>query len=595
MYTLPFQNKIILPISIEKIFTLVFLVLVFSFFLINLIRLQILEGEINLAQSIKNANEEEIILAPRGKIYSSDLKILAFDEKIYEVGFLDTIEDEKEIPCLGSKSQSIENKKYLISDEEMKECQEDGVEFDFVDEKYKRVYLDSEVFSNVIGYVGFPNEEEIKFDGIHNLSRIGRTGLEKYYDSYLKGVEGKKLEVSRFDGSVDSFIVSSPVAGNDLYTSIDSRWQTLLYRELQKLHEKGGGIGGSAVVVNAKTGEIKALVSFPGYDSNMFVNGITQEEYNSLLGDVRTPLLNKAISLQASPGSAFKPIIAIIALDLGLIDPDDYYESKGCEFIDPEIEFCEADRKVLGNVNLYTAISRSSNLYFCHLARTFDNTFGSGVGVQYLLEGTDKFFVGKETGIDLFGEESGSMSTPEYIQKTQNRSWSVGDMCNTAIGQGDVLVTPLQMSNFISSIKNGGLILRPFIVDEILDSSGQKVFKNILNINNDLLVSSDVLEKVEKGMRNTVLDEKGSGRLLRSENGNIILKTGSADTSEVLTDGSLRTGAHSWVVGVFEYESELYSFAVIDQFGGRGYQTVPVVGNLVSCIYDNFSDDCIKY
>ncbi|MBD3362109.1 hypothetical protein GF362_00125 [Candidatus Dojkabacteria bacterium] len=600
--------------SFIKLFYVAISCLIIGILLSNLYSLQILHGNENLEQAVENTYSKKIVQAPRGGIFDKNLKSLAQNETYYaisldlsklkggdldeileQIGKVDGLENE-DIKARIEEGKGKDTIEILdrITKEHFDQLVDVLAEFASVTflEKSIRKYNYGEISSHVIGYIGEANESEIENEGLQPHSYIGKDGIERFYDRYLRGRDGEIINIKRLDGSLDTFKTASEEPGARVVLTIDIVWQKYLYEILKNSIKEEKIFGGSAVIMESDTGKVISMVSYPSYDSNLFSQGIGITEFNSLIDDPRTPLLNRSIAIQAAPGSTFKPLIATAALGHDVVNPEVYYYSAGCEKIDETHTFCEADGRVLGDVNMYTGIARSSNLYFCHIGKEFNKKFGFENGIQYIVEYTDRFGIGEETGIDLWGEVPGNMSTPEYIQKTQDRDWYVGDMCNTVIGQGAVSVTPIRMVVAIASLVNGGNVMRPYLVEKIENTSGNIVYENFSEKKHTLELTPEELQVINDGMRKAVTDSQGSARYLNSIEGGFRAKTGSADASERLNNGEIIDGAHSWVVGTFTYNGTDYSFVVFRQYGGRGYKSVPIVGDFVRCLYSDFKDGC---
>jgi penicillin-binding protein 2 len=249
------------------------------------------------------------------------------------------------------------------------------------------------------------------------------------------------------------------------------------------------------------------------------------------------------------------------------------------------IKFCEADKGYIGWVNVKEALARSSNIFFC---KTMID-LRKAVGYKYYYDIAKSYGIGNETGIDLIGEASGILPSEDYKKTITTEPWYVGDECNTVIGQGYVTVTPLQMTVAISAIMNGGEVLKPQILKKIVDQNGVIVLDTEKQVTRNLNISQKTLDIIKKGLRMGVT--AGTAGPLNFVPGNSVGKTGSSDASEIIL-GKVYSGAHSWVMGCFDYQGENYCFTVMQQLGGRGYKTVPVMKKFINCVYNNFQNNC---
>lgn len=597
MYILPGEQRIPDDDYLVRTGLVLLLAGIFSLFIYWVYVLQIADGEKYFAMSIDNAYNEKVILSKRADILTADGVVIGFSDEVYVLDTLKVEQSEVEGIAKACKPFDMSSSKDLIFDEEsyqncITETNVDPLSFT---RKYIRRYSFGDVFAPITGYVSQPNQADLD-RGVSRENVVGRDGLERYYEDLLNGEDGVGLEINRFDGSREFVVLQNPIDGQDLYTNVYSKWQINLYNILKNVVDTNKSLSGSALIIESESGKVRAMVNYPSFDPNSFSNGISEQEYSKLSTNPALPLLNKILGIRLAPGSTFKPVVSEIGFQNGLINEYEEYYSAGCEYIDKNIQFCEADKKVLGNVNFFNAISRSSNLYFCNLAKKFKDIDGSSLtGAEYLFEGLDRYEIDKLTGIDLYGEIAGVLPSPEVIQSRENRLWGIGDMCNTFIGQGDLLVTPLRMGTIVGSFVNGGRIMKPNILDYSKGENGEIKYINVASEIGKIGSSPDILDKINRAMTSTLEDDMGTGRALQSIGVDIKLKTGSADATEKLIDGTVRKGAHSWVVGTFKYEDIDYSFVVVQQFGGRGYQSIPIVGGFVNCLKNDFVEGCEKY
>jgi penicillin-binding protein 2 len=583
-----------------------------------LFSMQFTLGENYYLASVSNNFSKKIILPQRGEIFDVDGKLLAENLIEYEILLGGSLLSEDDFRNFISKIKQEE--KFLDNLQNTNELAlkdqkivERGMHAGFVvlenltqeeyDDFFKkfgevkgligietplRVYKYPYEFAHVVGYLGS--------SGLTGLELAGKSGVEQFYDDIMRGKAGERYVYKSNDGAYAENLSRRSSKGDSLYLTIDSDWQLLLYNLMNKEMDRSGAYGGAAVIVESGTGEVQAMVSLPSFDNNNFNKGVSIKDFERLSKDIRKPMLNKALSVNISPGSTIKPFVALFALKDKVIDPTYEYESKGCEDLGTDITFCEADSKVLGNVGLSASIFKSSNLYYCSIARRYEEVF-EGQGIQYLLDDFDSIGFLEKSGIDLSGEVAGTLPSPERIQRSQGRNWSNGDSCNMVIGQGDLTISPIKLSMLASFIDNSGVIYQPYIVKKAVDEKGDITIENFpvekLQIEMEGVEYFDLLKRA---MRKTVDEVNGSAHSLRDIDMDLRIKTGSADAKEILTDGRVIDGAHSWVMGSFQYENKNYSFAMVQLYGGRGYQTLPVVGNFLNCISsDTEYPNCIKY
>lgn len=587
----------------------------FCFLFISTFQLQIIEGSRNYLIATRTSTSQTKQLAPRGLIFDSNGSRLAYNIPSYSLYIkpkeFNTDNYQTEINeiagFIGTEGSSLwETYKSKVYDENntIQNVERVTLKSDLTFDQYfallshqeeypglyllvepVRKYEYSPYFSNILGYIGDPNQEDIK-NNIYSESQVGRVGIEKYYDSYLRGIEGLSvIQKELVSGKENNSDVIDPKSGDNLYLSIDSTWQVMLSKILTQQTETVKAFAGAGVILNSKTGEIKAMVTVPTYDSNLFARGISANDYNALITNPKQPLFNRPLSMQLPPGSVMKIFGAAAGLESGVTTEDAEKLSDRCMDLPGGIKLCEADLGYIGWVNVKEALARSSNIFFC---KTMID-IRKAVGYKYYYDIANSFGIGNKTGIDLYGESSGVLPSADYKKTITSEPWYVGDECNTVIGQGYVTVTPLQMTVAISAIVNGGEVLKPQILDKIVDQNGNTVVNKEKEVVRNLNISQKTLDIIKKGLRMGVT--AGTAGPLNSVPGNSIGKTGSSDASEEIM-GKIYSGAHSWVIGCFDYQGENYCFTVMQQLGGRGYKTVPVMKKFINCVYNNFQNNC---
>lgn len=592
-----------------------FIFLIFLFLITGLFQMQFLQGRQNLLAATRTSQNVSLVLPQRGVIYDANGNVLAYNAPTYSVyadKTLIAVENEREI--FSQLADLIDYDVELLLDIYRTELFTLGegeklililsginsdTYFDLIDNLDKlgsftiqndsqRRYSDPEYFSHIIGYIGKPSENELS-DQVFTVSKVGKLGVEKVYDDYLRGKVGKKVEQRQYLEDIESsFISENKVDGANLHLTIDSRWQKKLSDIMEESLVQVEGFASAGIIMDSNNGEIKAMVGIPGYDNNLFSDGIKNEQYQKFLEDDKTPLLNRPIALQLPSGSIFKVIGASAALESGVINRNTIIKSEGCLELSTGIIFCEADKKVLGNLNVIQALSQSSNLFFCKVAISLNR---DADGIYTTLKYAEDYGLGSKTGIDLYGEQVGSLPSPELKKKLFNENWYLGDDCNSMIGQGLLTVTPIQMVVVASAINNGGEVLKPHVLDRIVSQENEVLTEVQKEVIRKINVSESNLDIIKEGMRSAA--KEGSGSVLKDLDGEIIIKTGSADASEVI-NGKVYSGAHSWIMGCFSHEGGENCFVVIQQWAGRGYQTVPVIKKFINCVQKDFSPNCEK-
>lgn len=590
----------------RALFIWVLIFFIIGFLFINIFDLQIVKGEESLIQARNISQKEDIIRASRGVIYDANGNVLAKNIPAYSVYILpDEIKKEDELQTIEKLAEILgEDSEKMFRTYQASTYKKDGsrtdqakitISNDIDYEQYLSILIDQDALtgvytsetplrsypygslvSHVVGYTSDINEEEVVETGLDPNSNIGKEGIEKSYDQELRGKDGKSIETRDiFRDTTQEYVSESPSSGNNLVLTVDIDWQKKLEALLINRVDEVNGFAGVVIVMETNTGDIKALVNYPSYDNNEFARGISADEFEKLSTNEATPLIDRAISLQLPTGSTFKPMVAAAALQEGVITPYTTYES-GCVEL-PLYKLCEADNAYLGTMTVVEGIGRSSNVFFCKTGLAMTE---KADGIRTLMKYTDQFGIGKKTGIDLPGEQSGTMASPELKEELQGEPWYLADICNTVIGQGLVTATPIQMVTMISAIGNGGIIYKPNLVDRIENQSNQIVEDIEPQKVREVNVSKENLATIRKGMEYAVNGNRGSAWLLRGLPGKPYAKTGSADAVEY-RNGEKVDGAHSWAIGGFEYAGTDYSFVVHIQEGGRGWQSVPVIADFI--------------
>ncbi|MEK7494671.1 MAG: penicillin-binding transpeptidase domain-containing protein, partial [Patescibacteria group bacterium] len=307
-----------------------------------------------------------------------------------------------------------------------------------------REYIDSTIFSHVLGYEGkIKKEELIDHPDYLMTDSIGKLGIEKTYEQYLRGKHGfQRAEVDALGNVKQELGTIPPVAGNDLILNIDADLQKKMYDSLARLLEERGLKQAAAVAIDPRSGAVRALVSLPSFDNNLFARGITTEEYQGLINDPGRPMFNRPVIGEYPPGSTIKPILAVAALTEGTITENTEIESKGGISIG---SFFFGDWKVHGVTDLRRAIAVSSDVYFYSVGGGYGNI--QGLGMEKMKKYESLFGWGEKTGIDLPTESKGLLPDPAWKKERIGERWYIGDDYNSSIGQGYVTTTPLQVLN----------------------------------------------------------------------------------------------------------------------------------------------------
>lgn len=429
---------------------------------------------------------------------------------------------------------------------------------------YNRQYLAGSAFGHVMGYTGKLTETEysaLQSSGYVLNDTVGKSGIEKSYESTLRGTNGyRKIEVD-YRGDEKSLVADvAPVPGDSVHLSIDSNLQNVLYSSLQSIIDERGLPGGSAVAIDPRNGRVLAIVSYPSYDSNAFVGGISQEEYQALITDERQPLFHRAMSGTYPSGSTFKPIVAAAALEEGVVTPNTTVMSTGGITIEGGFTFPDWKAGGHGLTNVLTALAESVNTYF-YLAGGGDNETTTGLGVERITDYARRFGLGATTGIDLPGEADGFLPSTAWKEEFKNEPWYLGDTYHLAIGQGDLLVTPLQVALYTAVFANRGTLYAPSVITSITDHSGAVVETPDPVVRNEQVMSERSIDVVRQGMREAVL--RGTARSLQSLSVTSAGKTGTAQFGS-------GEKTHSWFTAFAPYDSPEIAITVLVEEAGEG-------------------------
>ncbi len=435
----------------------------------------------------------------------------------------------------------------------------------------ERFYHNGETIAHLIGYVGQVSAEEYEAgSGKYQLTDTkGKVGIESVYEDLLRGQPGaKEVEVDASGLERKTYATRAAVAGTRLNLTIDSQLQQVAYEALERAVTDSGGKGGSVVVMRPQDGAIKALLSYPSYDPNVFTSARNSETIANLLADSKYPLFNRSIGGEYAPGSTIKPLVAAAALEEGVITPSTSFMSSGGVYAGAQF-FADWKAGGHGLTNVYKAIAESVNTFFYLVGG--GSTDRLGLGITRLSDYFMRFGLGKLTGIDLAGERSGFVPTPLWKQETFNDRWYRGDTYNVSIGQGNLLVTPLQLAVAYSAIVTDGRLVRPYLIDSVVYPSGEVSPYQSLAAG-EIKLNSDTLEVVRQGMRQTVTS--GSARSLSTLSLPVAGKTGTAQTGTT-------TNTHAWFAGFAPANDPAIVVVVMIEFGGEGSQTaVPVARDI---------------
>lgn len=419
-----------------------------------------------------------------------------------------------------------------------------------------RVYLAEEGLGHVLGYVSYPNEKEMATGKYDPKEYLGRAGIEKVNNDDLLGGRGVQIiEVDAKGQKLSDHIVKKPLPGKELRLSIDHRVQNQFYLAIKQLALDRGFSGGSGAIMDVETGEVLALVSYPDFDSNILSDGKDVETINKYFSDKQNTMLNRAVGGLYTPGSIFKPFVALGALAEKTVDPLKSFVTNGELVIpnpyDKTKKTVFKDWKNNGVVDMRRAIAVSSNVYFYIIGGGFGEQ--KGLGIDNIGRYAKLFGLSQETGIGLPGEEEGVIPSPAWKAETfGGEPWRLGDTYHTSIGQYGVLVTPIQMVRAYAAIANKGRLIQPTLLS---------IKPEQAVIQASVPIDADNFKIIHEGMRRVVLE--GTAQGLNMPNVEIAAKTGTAEL------GITKEKVNSWAVGFWPYNSPRFVFAVAMEKGSR--------------------------
>ncbi|MBR6519303.1 MAG: hypothetical protein IKT63_06500 [Oscillospiraceae bacterium] len=394
----------------------------------------------------------------------------------------------------------------------------------------KRYYEDGTILPHLLGTVGViwaEEYEELKNEGYGMTDTLGKSGLEKLYESYLKGTDGSvQIERNMYGEITDKHIIDPPKEGDTVKLTIDYQLQEelnkILAHQIEVLHQNPSKEWGrdaegiSAVVIDVKTGGILAIANYPSYDLNLY-----SSNYNEYAADKTNPLFNRAVQGLYRPGSVFKCAVALAALQDGVIDEDYRYTCSGVyTYYAPSYMPSCANGKAHGTINVKEALKVSCNCFFFEVGRQ--------LGIDRLNEIANSMGMGIKTGLEV-SERTGVVSNPEYTESLGG-TWHVGNVIQAAIGQMDTALTTVQLATYAATLANEGERLNTHIVDSIVSIDGEVVYKTPVNVLSELPDKNDSYRIVEEGML-MASTEGSASRFLDGLPFGVASKTGTAQVA----------------------------------------------------------------
>lgn len=558
--------------------------------LIRLWDLQIMRGSEMRMLSEQNRIRVKKVVAPRGVIYDRNGKILAetrpsfniyiipedikdFNQTVDGLAQLMNIERDEIIEKLKAASNMpssfpVKIKSDVTMDDvakvEAHRVYLPGVQIQI---EPKRYYNYGKTFAHLIGYVSEISDEELKKKEYKNYSPgdfIGRYGLERSYESFLRGIDGeKRVEVDAMGRKIRTLDIKEPIPGNNLYLNVDLEVQEVIDKALE--NKRGG-----SVVIDTKTGGVIALVSRPAFDPNKFVSGISKEDWQKIALDTRHPLQNRVTQGRYPPGSTFKIVLALKGIEEGLINEKTSFLCRGGMPYGGRVFKCWK-KGGHGGVNIHRAIVESCDVFFYNL--------GLKLGIDRIHEMANIIGLGRKTGIDLPGEKDGLVPSSQWKQRVYKTPWYEGETLSVAIGQGAVWLTPIQLVQLASFVANEGVNYRPQIVKKIVSPEGKIIKTFEPELNASVKLKKDTIRIVKDGMKGVVNEGSGTAYGSRIQHVSMSGKTG---TAQSVGEKGKNLGDHAWFIAFAPSEDPSIAISVLVEYGGHGSSSAAPVAKAVT-------------
>ena len=560
--------------------------------------LQVLKADKYKMLADENRISIRLLPPPRGVIYDRNNEALATNQQNFQALLIpeQTNDAKKTLETLGKLTpltdqettkvlKDIKKQKSFVpttikdslSWEDMAKIQVNAPDLAgvVIDEGLKRSYPYKEELAHFLGYVAAVSDKDKKDAPLLNLPnfRIGKSGIEKSYDKELRGKSGnQKVEVNATGRVIKEIERDEGKAGKDLHTTIDLRLQRYAY-------ELMGEESAAAIVMDIHSGEILTIASAPAFDPNDFNQGISTKKWQELVNNKKKPLINKAISGQYSPGSTFKMIVALAALEAGVITPNTKFYCNGHMDLGNHRFHCWKDEGH-GSLNLEEALQHSCDIFFYEIA--------AKTGIDKIADMARRFGLGEKLGIEIEGEKQGLIPDRNWKIGRYGEAWQKGETLIAGIGQGYVLTTPIQLAIMTSRLANGGnKITAKFVKDNPEDKT-----KNDEEIPEKINISEKHLDVVKRGMYKVINEQGGTafGSRFRFKNQKMSGKTGTTQVRRISMK-ERKTGVleqeelnwlqrnHALFVGYAPHDKPKYSVTVIVEHGGSGSRAAAPIGS----------------
>lgn len=433
-----------------------------------------------------------------------------------------------------------------------------------------RSYRNGKLAAHLLGYIGEVTEKELEdniFPNADSGSLVGQSGIERIYNEFLVGRPGQRLVLVDSRGrEVGPLSELSPVTGGEVRLTLDLNLQSVAEKALE---DKVGAI----VAMDPRDGGILAMASAPSFDPNLFSTRLSHKDWNALLEDPDRPMQNRSIQNSYSPGSIFKIIMAEAGLAEGFLDDNTTVDCKGSAVYYGERKQC-GFKQGHGRIGLEQAIAHSCNIFFYEL--------GQKLGISRIAEHSVLLGLGEKTGVDLPGERSGIVPSPEWKRETRGEPWYPGETISVSIGQGAVSVTPLQILRAVSTVVNGGSVVTPHLL-LYAENSKEELQWPVKRIS----LSESSVRRIREGMWKSVNDG-GTGRNAAIPGIDICGKTGTVQVVSNETKKRFPGSAkdHAWFAGFSSKENPEIAVVVFIEHGGRGSIAATLARDIFKAYYD---------
>jgi len=432
----------------------------------------------------------------------------------------------------------------------------------------ERVYPTSTFAAHLLGYVREVSDDQMKQGRYRRGDMIGQSGLERLLDEHLRGRDGgERIEVDALGRPVQVMRREETDPGAQVITTVDRRIQEAAERAMV-------GRSGAVIVMDPRNGDVLAMTSSPAFELDRLTGNLDKEEWLKVIRDPLTPLMNRALQSQYAPGSVFKVVVAAAGLQEGSLTPMDRMYCNG-EFHLGNWTFKDWKEGGHGHVDTRTALIHSCNIFFYQA--------GLKVGPAAIARYSEAFGLGSPSGIDLGGEKAGLVPFLDGRRRIDGRKWQAGDTVNMSIGQGQVLVTPMQVARMMSAVANGGVLWRPRLVQRVERVDGSLAYSSSSKMTGRVDLSPIVWAFLRQALSG-VVNEGGTGGAARIPGVEVAGKTGTAQS--VNKSDSAKGQDHEWVASFAPAQDPEVVVVVLVERGGKGGQVAaPIARQIYQAIF----------